>query len=108
MSPKSKHMINQIIAMSQSSDYEIVRDKNERATRAAAAEAGCADFSPEDEKWEDFVIVEKVIKCLRSKTGKELAQAQPRIEAKGFQFRYVARDSGENAVGFLVVVSAVY
>lgn len=98
MSPKAKYMINQMIAMSQSSDYSLVKDKNQAASRAAAQEIGCANFHPSDDQWESVEVVEKVIECLRSKSGKELTQAQPIIEGKGYQFRYAAQDSGENAV----------
>uniref|UniRef100_A0A914Z126 Carboxylic ester hydrolase n=1 Tax=Panagrolaimus superbus TaxID=310955 RepID=A0A914Z126_9BILA len=101
MSPKAKHMINQMIAMSQSSDYSLVKDKNEAASRAAAQEVGCANFDPSDKKWDSLKVVEKVIKCLRTKSGKELTEAQPKIEEKGYQFRYAAQDSGENAVSFI-------
>jgi carboxylesterase type B len=98
MSPKAKYMINQMIAMSQSSDYALVKDKNQAASRAAAKEVGCANFNPSDKKWDSFNEVEKVIKCLRTKSAKELTAVQPIIEEKGYQFRYAAQDSGENAV----------
>lgn len=101
MSPRSKHLINQVIVMSMSSDFVLVRDRNENATRKVAQMVGCADFSPESKKWDIKKIVEKIIKCLRSKSADEISATQPIHETDGYQFRFIARDSGSDAVSIL-------
>uniref|UniRef100_A0AC34QCA3 Carboxylic ester hydrolase n=1 Tax=Panagrolaimus sp. JU765 TaxID=591449 RepID=A0AC34QCA3_9BILA len=97
MSPKSKSMVNQVIAMSAAADLVLVRDKNQRVSRKNAKEIGCANFDIYDKQWDDLQQVENVLTCLRNKTAKEISEIQPIVEPD-FMFISVARDSGPNAI----------
>ncbi|KAE9551820.1 hypothetical protein FO519_004952 [Halicephalobus sp. NKZ332] len=97
MCPKSRDLVNQVISMSAGEELVLVHDKNQESSRQIAKVVGCASFDIEDEKWDNVEEVEKVLGCLRSKSGKELADTQKAIEPD-FELLNIARDFGENAL----------
>uniref|UniRef100_A0A914ZAS8 Carboxylic ester hydrolase n=1 Tax=Panagrolaimus superbus TaxID=310955 RepID=A0A914ZAS8_9BILA len=98
MSPLSKHLINQAVICSVASDFIFVRDKNENSSRILAKIVGCTNLHPNNSEWENIKVVEKIIKCLRLKPAKELSDAQVIIESMGYEFKFIARDFGPNAI----------
>lgn len=98
MSPLTKHLINQAVICSVASDYIFVRDKNEISSRILSKIVGCTNLEANSSEWENEKIVEKIIKCLRKKPAKVLSDAQVIIESMGYEFKFIARDFGPNAV----------
>ncbi|KAK0407268.1 hypothetical protein QR680_019111 [Steinernema hermaphroditum] len=93
----TKGLFSQLLIMSGPAlSYPLLADMNQNVTQELAIQLGCAKSAAD---FETFSGVEATIACYRSKTARQIVDAQRILEEReGFFFAGPVRDSGPNAV----------